>query len=805
MSLLVTSQLRFLRRSPWSALTALIGMALGVASVVAVHLISAEVERTLNAGAPPHLAGLTHLLTRPDIDADDYFALRDWWRDHPRAPVRGLVPLLDGQLVVDGRGVQLIGADWLALPRGTDGPGAPLAISGEVLVGEGLIADADFGYRVGDRLTVGGRDLTVAGVLETGLGPALFADIGLAQRLLDVGPGQISLVGLAVVDPWAPWRRRLDRLMPGFGAGLPQPGAAPLTRLLDAGAGSGIDAAWRARPVTAERPSAAFARSVLFNLGALGTLALLVAWFLIYQVGAIWLRRQHLVLTRLQMVGADPRLLRRSFLALFVGLGLAATVLGGLVGVLLATLLVKLSSAGIDASLAVSAARALDPWVMVKAVGSGFGVCLVGGYAAFVREWRPAAGPARWRWLALCALALLVLLGITLERSGVLGGFLAILAMSLLAVLLVTPLLGLLRHAGRGRLLTRLALREVAWYPRVLDVALAALTLAVATGIGVGLMVDSFRSDFQRMLDVRLAGDLYLYGVGDRQGALADWLLAQPEVAEVRRFGEARSRLDGVPVALGYAEFDARESARYGFPRHLETGEALVNERLLRDLDLDVGDQVRGARGVNIVGAFPGFGDPQGRVLVDVTSLDRFGVPARFDRLAVNVRAAADVAALIGRLTERFPALTVEARTTIRAVALRIFDRTFAITRALTLLALLVAVVGTYNALTALRLNQAATAELLRAQGVTSAESRHIALVRAGTLGGVAVALALPLGIAMAWTLCAVVNPRSFGWSVALQLPPAGWLPPLLLGIVAALLAGLLPAPRERGALHDAG
>ena len=112
---------------------------------------------------------------------------------------------------------------------------------------------------------------------------------------------------------------------------------------------------------------------------------------------------------------------------------------------------------------------------------------------------------------------------------------------------------------------------------------------------------------------------------------------------------------------------------------------------------------------------------------------------------------------------------------------------------------------GTYNALTALRLSQAPTARLLHAQGLSSAELRRISLARAGVVGGTAMALALPLGIAMAWTLCYVVNPRSFGWTVALHLPTFGWLLPLVLGLVAALLAGALPAPRERGALDEAG
>jgi putative ABC transport system permease protein len=188
-------------------------------------------------------------------------------------------------------------------------------------------------------------------------------------------------------------------------------------------------------------------------------------------------------------------------------------------------------------------------------------------------------------------------------------------------------------------------------------------------------------------------------------------------------------------------------------------------------------------------------------VLVDVASLAVLGVTPVFNRVTVDTAAPA---ALGNALAQRFPEVRVEVRSAVRNQALEIFDRTFAITQALTVLALIVAAVGTYSALTALRLQQASSTRLLQAQGVVAAELRRIALIRAATMGGAAVLLALPLGIAMAWVLCAVINPRSFGWTVALQMPLTGWLPPLLLGLAAALLAGLLPAPREGGALEEA-
>ncbi len=822
MSLLVRSQLRFVTRAPWSAATALLGVALGVASVVAVHLISARVVESLDAAEPPHLAGVTHVLQRPGMTADDYFDLRARWRRDPHSAVEAMVPVVEGTTRWGRRRLRVLGADWLAMPSPAAAGGVQRpAVSDDVLVGEALVADASLGVAVGDTMSIGGRDFRVSAVQRTGLGAAVVADIAAAQVMLGAGPDAVNRIGLRVHDPWQPWRRRLDRLMPGFGAGLPAPTSSDLSILGFAASPAGTVAGprppantdWRLIPVTAERPSAQFARAVLFDLGALGTLALLVAWFLIYQVGVIWLRRQHLLMERLHAVGVSGQALRRSFVTVFLVMGSLATAVGIVAGALLASALTGLATRGVDVALPRPPGFAsLDGWVIAKAVISGLGVCLLGGLGAFAREWRPDRPAPRWLLLGRRSLAPLlvaaVAVGLGVERTGVLGGFLAIFAMSLAGVALVAPLLALLRRAVvglRGSVLTRLALRGVAWYPQMLGVALAALSLAVATSIGIALMVESFRGDFDRMLAVRLAGDLYVDVTAAPADTVSEWLAAQPAVGRVTWTGDGQARVNGVPVELGYGRFDARESARYGYSRPLAAGEALVSERLARDLHLAPGARVEADHGtLTVVGTFPGFGDPTGRMLVDAASLDRLGVTARPDRLTVTLAAGAKPADLRDRLSERFPSVTVESRAEIRATALDVFDRTFAITQALTLLALVVAVVGTYNALTALRLHQAPTNALLRAEGVTAAELRRIALLRAGLVGGLAMALAAPLGLAMAWTLCAVINPRSFGWTVTLHFPLTGWLPPLVLGVLAAVLAGALPAPRERGSLHEA-
>src|SRR5690606_24626827 len=126
--------------------------------------------------------------------------------------------------------------------------------------------------------------------------------------------------------------------------------------------------------------------------------------------GLIWLRRQRLLLERLHAVGVDHGALRRSFLSVFLTLGALATLLGLVAGFVLARFLVALTGGGLEEAGSFGIGRALpDVWLLTKAVGSGLGVCLLGGLAAFAREWRERSWSPAWRLLAPALLVLLAL------------------------------------------------------------------------------------------------------------------------------------------------------------------------------------------------------------------------------------------------------------------------------------------------------------------------------------------------------------------------------------------------------------
>ena len=778
MKLLTLSQLRFFRLAPWSTLTVLLGVTLAVSSIVAVHQISQRVVLSLAAVTPVHLAGVTHRLSRPELTMSDYFDLRRRWRAGELDGVDALMPVLEGNLT----GQRLLGVDAFS--------GVPAAMGLALLLPDQVLAGEDGALRPGDQIDAGGRLLEVAHLVPGLPENLLVTDIGTAQ--LALGRTDEALDGIAVVvsSPSQTIIEWLDRLLPGFSAGI------RIQTLEVTG--------WTVTEAAASEPTLAFSRSVLFNLGALGSLALVVAWLLVYQVSVIWLRRRSQTLHRLRQMGVSEFELRRVFLLSLVSLGLVSSLLGVLLGDWLAATLAGIATGFSDALPDVPP----DRWLLLKAVSSAILVCLIGGWLACRREADPAAG----RWLVRG-------LGLSLAGAGVwglffdvslLGGFVAIAAAAVLTLVAIPrTLAGLKRLAMRPGsrfaptgLLARIGIREMLWYPSDLAIAIGALVLALATSVAMSLMVDSFRTDFEAMLDQRVVHDVFVNAdAGQDLQGLADRLAAMDGVTRVQRYGRAERTLQGRRVVIGHSRLDARESARYGLADPLPSGGAILSERLARTLDLEVGDQTRLADVDLLVAAiFPGYGDSTLRLIVDDADAARLGLPLRYDRLSIET---SDEQAVIEAVRRDQPELQVQARGAIREQALRIFDQTFAITRALTLLALIVASVGLYNALLALELLQQPARALLHTMGTTAREQRLVGAWRVAGVGLTAVLLALPLGLIMGWLLCAVINPRAFGWSLTLQLSAGSFLWPVFSAMLAMLVVGVAPLPAE--AAEDAG
>jgi putative ABC transport system permease protein len=141
-------------------------------------------------------------------------------------------------------------------------------------------------------------------------------------------------------------------------------------------------------------------------------------------------------------------------------------------------------------------------------------------------------------------------------------------------------------------------------------------------------------------------------------------------------------------------------------------------------------------------------------------------------------------------------AVLIRSNRDLKAASLEVFDRTFAITGVLRFLAFVVAFMGVLSALMALQLERGRELGVLRANGLLPGQIWQLVTAQTGLMGLVAGILAVPAGLVLALVMIFVVNKRSFGWTLQLEVGPEILVQAVLLALLGALLAGIYPAWR---------
>ena len=131
-------------------------------------------------------------------------------------------------------------------------------------------------------------------------------------------------------------------------------------------------------------------------------------------------------------------------------------------------------------------------------------------------------------------------------------------------------------------------------------------------------------------------------------------------------------------------------------------------------------------------------------------------------------------------------ALSIQSNRALKKISLEIFDRTFRITGVLRMLAGLVAFIGVLSSLMALQLERTRELGVLRANGLTPGQVWQLVTSQTGLMGLAAGLLSIPVGLALAAIMIFVINRRSFGWTIHMEVAP-GDPPP-----------GPPPGPRRR-------
>ena len=840
------SSARYIVSRPWQAALSVLGITLGVAVVVAIDLGNQSAKHAFSLSSEAVSGKATHRIVGGPggLPEDVYRVLR------VELGARASAPVVEGYAYLpedtyDGGALRLLGIDPLAdaqfRPYTRSSPqvgraNAPVQNVASLLVTPnsallsvetanalGLQAGDNVRLRISDKPQV----VNIAGLItprnslssET-LKNLVITDISTAQELIGY-EGRLSHIDLIVSsdENGDETLARIRRVLP-----------AEATLVSSATRSENIDE---------------LTSSFDDNLFVVSLLGLIVGAFLIYNAMAFSVVQRRPVIGALRALGVTRQQILTLVLSEALVIGLIGSVIGVLLGIVIGRGILNIITQTItDLFFVVSVQELSIPvWSLVKGALLGLFATLA---AAFVPALE-ATGVSARETLSRShleerfrgAVPLASAAGVTLAAIGVALVFLPAKSLLLaftgtgalvLGYTMLTPMCVILFSRALAPpmraifgAMGAMAARGIAASISRTAVAIAALAVAISITISIDTMVQSFRGTVVQWLDNSLGSDLYISPTtfnsqGGTTGLSPDFverIRAVDAVASVRTVRNARVNSPSGEVELlaydtTYDNFVRYNSFKEGSAAliwdDLQSGDAVaVSEPYAYHNDKSIGSTVRlhtseGEREFHIAGIYYDYrNSANGKVMMSGSAYNRFWDDANVTGIGVTAADGVDVRELktaISRAIGNTEEVEIRSNAELKAAALEVFERSFAITSVVHALSIAVAFVGVLSALMAMQMERSTEFGTLRAIGFTPKQVWLMFTSQTGMMGIAAGLLAVPLGLIQGAVLIFVVNRRSFGWSMDMEIYPMMLVQAVVIAAAAAMLASVYPAFR---------
>lgn len=562
----------------------------------------------------------------------------------------------------------------------------------------------------------------------------------------------------------------------------------------------------------AEGEARALSRAYRVNLTMLAAIALLTGGFLVFSTQWLAVSRRRREFALLRALGLDRRALVRSLIAEGALIG----AVGGLAGVALGHALAAVAFRFAGADLGAGFFQGLAPTLRFELQQSSV-YLLLGLLAGVAGTWMPAreaarvlpanalhagagsnAGPTamhtgrrtRVAFFALCVAAAASFLPPISDIP--VGGYVAV-ATILCAAVLALPAftLALARILARGqRPVWRLARSHFVGATEQVVVASAGVVASVALASAMAIMVSSFRTSVDDWLSQVLPADLYLRASTAAASGFLDADALQrirslPGVAKADAVRAITLRLDTNTPQITLLARSVSEG--WGLPlvsgslapiRGSDLPSAWISEAIADRENLIVGDEfelpVAGQiHRFSVAGVWRDYARQHGAVVIDRSLYEMISGDARINDVSIRLAPGHPAGEVAGALQKAFGEDRIEIARPgeIRAITLRIFDRTFLITYLMEAVAVTIGLFGIATSFAAQAVTRRGEFGMLRHLGFTRTDIGRLIALEGAFAASAGVLAGLGAGGAISVILVEVINRQSFHWSMDMSIP----------------------------------
>ena len=828
--------LRPLIRDPFRTLITILGVAVGVAVFLSIRLANEQTMMSFTESVDLVLGRADAVIRAEGMEFDEtHFENLHVLRKQIKA-----YPVIEGYGIesTSGEVVEIIGTDLLQdsgirdfslKTKEKDLKGLlPLIMDpAGVILPEKFIPNVQFKAGSSLKFLIKGKEkeLKVNAVLENkGIGKALngnFAlmDIAAAQNVFEKF-GRLDRIDIQFLQPtkFDAMQKKISALLPGhLQVERPQRKSQQVEKML---------------------------RAFQYNLTALSFVALLVALYLIYNMIALSVVRRRVEIGTLRALGATPTLIAIIFFLEAGIIGAIGSIFGIGLGYYFAQFSLDAISLTVNNLYAPSYVTEINfQW---QEMGPYF---LLGVILSFISALIPAWDAAKTpptsvmrrgsydlklfrgsRQLNFSAGAVIFLAGFCTQLPpvhqfpyfGFLSVFLIILGLSMLspAALLWTrnKSHNFFKNMMGGEGL--LACKNLSQNVGRNALAVSSLAIAFMMVISMSIMVHSFRQTVIVWIDQTLKADLFVRVAGGRD---IDYQHTLPSdrvqklksisgIAAIDQFRAIDISYNNLPVVLATGDFSVLSKfgnliIKSGLPttelsqNMVGNDRVIVSEAFSLKHRVSVGDilnlqTLNGPTKFEVSAVYFDYSRERGYIILDRTTFLKYYKENQINSFVIYLNDKSKLNQVRKEVLKTLDEhrLIIRSNTELKKQVLEVFDKTFAITYSLEIIAILVAVLGLFNTLVSLILERKREIGILRFIGAFTRQIKRMILIEAGILGLIGSAMGLVAGVVVSYILIFVINKQSFGWTIQVHFPYIFILLLVAFSWGVSVLAGLYPA-----------
>ena len=581
-------------------------------------------------------------------------------------------------------------------------------------------------------------------------------------------------------------------------------------------------------------------RAYRVNLSVLALVALFTGAFLVLslQAQATIARRSQLAFLRVTGVTA------REVQWLLIGEALLLGAIGSALGLVLGAALATISLQLLGGDLGSGFFSGTQPEVEYSA-GPLAAFFALGLAASIAGSWLPARDAARtspalamkagaeedahkplgraWPGVALLALAAL-LVGLPPVNGIPVFGYATIAAVLIGAIVLQTriarsvfePLARYLERSAKSPTLL-LAVTRIAQAPSFAAIGMAGIVASFALMIAMATMVASFRDSVDDWLTRILPAPLYVRAAPGASTAFfsqadIERIKLHPAVERAEFSRAVRLQLDPqrAQVTLIARPIDAANPGAMlpltgatapwtqGMPPPIWISEPMVDiygMRVGQTVELPLGGR---SQAFTVAGVWRDYARQFGAIAIRTSDYQSLTGDNTVTDAAVWLKPGYVASRVIAELRKQVESPAAEFAETgeIRQISLRIFDRSFAVTYVLEIVAIVIGLIGIAATFSSQAIARTREFGMLRHIGLTRRQILQMLAFEGALLTALAIAVGLVTGLVVSIVLIEVINPQSFNWTMDFNAPQ-GLIAVLMMALMVAAVATAVLAGRR--------